>query len=209
MNRVTIPDGTPADRDSASLTPDAPDPFDVERLRLPADEDATLGVRELLVSIPYRKPSKEQFFRVNPDSEFRCTGGLIELKDEDSESFWVDPSIWPYLAEEPTFGRRLVITAITRQGAPFLWGLRLPGSDGKTPDWVTIPLEAAKVAETKWTKLFWDQSQRRHRIKVSEYLTDEPQWPSQTVGELLRLAFRDRVISSLDHPILKRLRGEG
>ncbi len=185
-----------------------PDPFDVDRLRLPANDDESLGVRELLVSIPYRKPSKEQFVRVHPDPAFRCNGGLIELKDDDSESYWVDRSLWPHLGDEPTFGCRLVVTAMTRQGCPFIWGLRLPATENKVPDWVSIPLEAAKAAETKWTKLYWDQAQRRHRIKVSDYLADEPQWPTQAFSELLRLAFKDRVVTSLDHPILKRLRGE-
>ena len=193
---------------NSDTTPDAPDPFDVARLRLEPDDDAALGVRELLVSVPYRKPSKEQFIRVHRDAAYRCTGGLIELKDDDSECYWVDPSLWPYLADEPTFGKRLIVTGVTRQGSPFLWGLRLPGADGKVPVWVSIPLEAAKNAETKWTKLFWDQSQRRHRIKVSEHLADEPTWPELPFPELLRLAFKDRVISSLDHPILMRLRGE-
>jgi hypothetical protein len=205
---------TPTDGDTSfrfganGETTNAPDPFDVQRLRQEPDDDAALGVRELLVSIPYRKPSKEQFVRVHPDTAFRCTGGLIELKDDDSESYWVDPVLWPHLADEPTFGRRLVVTAVTRQGAVFLWGLRLPGTDGKIPDWVSIPLEAAKAAESKWVKLFWDQAQRRHRIKLSEHLADAPTWPTQTFPELLRLAFKDKVISSLDHPILKRLRGE-
>ncbi len=185
-----------------------PDPFDVRRLRLPADDDGALGVRELIVSVRFGKPSKEQFVRAHPDPAFRCTGGLIELKEDDGESFWVDPALWPHLAEEPCFGRRLVVLAVTRQGLPFLWPLRLPGPDGKTPDWVSIPLEAAKAAETRWVKLFWDLSQRRHRIKVSEHLADEPQWPTQTFPELLRLAFKDRAITTLDHPILKRLRGE-
>ena len=172
------------------------------------DNDTALGVRELVVSVRFGKPSKEQFVRVHPDPAFRCTGGLIELKEDDGESFWVDPALWPYLAEEPCFGRRLVVLAVTRQGLPFLWPLRLPGPDGKTPDWVSIPLEAAKAAETRWVKLFWDMSQRRHRIKVSEHLADEPQWPTQTFRDLLALAFKDRVITTLDHPILKRLRGE-
>jgi len=185
-----------------------PDPFDVERLRLPQDDDAALGVRELLVTVPYKKPSKEQFVRVHTDPKYRCTGGLIELKDDDSECYWVDPSLWPHLVEEPTFGRRLVVTGMTRQGVVFLWGLRLPGPDGKSPDWVTIPLEAARNAESKWTKMSWDQAQRKHRIRVSDQLVEEPQWPSQTFPELLRLAFKDKVIASLDHPVLKRLRGE-
>lgn len=189
-------------------TPAGPDPFDVSRLRLPDDEDADLGVQELMVTVPFRKPSKEVFFRVHADPAYRCVGGLIELKDDETESYWVDRSLWAQLAEEPTFGRRQLFTACTRQGLVFLWGCRLPGPDGKSPDWVTIPLEAAKAAESRWTKLYWDQSQRRHRIKVSTHLNDEPQWPTQPLPELLRLAFKDRVITSLDHPILMRLRGE-
>src|SRR4051812_19924610 len=110
--RTATPAGPGNDKpDDVLATPDTsagppPDPFDVERLRLAGDDDADLGVRELLVSIPYRKPSKEAFFRVHPDPAFRCTGGLIELKDDDSESYWVDRSIWPHLADEPTFGKR-------------------------------------------------------------------------------------------------------
>src|SRR5262245_53255167 len=205
-----IQDEVPTDADTSfrfganEADTSAPDPFDPQRLRQEPGDDAALGVRELLVSVPYRKPSKEQFLRVHPDPAFRCTGGLIELKDDDSESFWVDPSLWPYVADEPTFGRRVVLTAVTRQGCPCLWGLRPPVTDGKTPAWVTIPLEAAKAAETKWVKLFWDQSQRRHRIKVSDHLTEEPLWPTQTFPELLRLAFKDRLITTTDHPVLKR-----
>jgi hypothetical protein len=204
------PNGTPHETTPPSPPAESttPDPFDLNRLRLAPDDDAALGVRELLVSLPYRKPSKESFFRVRTGEEWRCTGGLIELKDDDTESYWVVPDLWPLLADEPTFSRRLMVLAITRQGAPFLWGLRLPGSDGKSPPWVEIPLEAAKAAEVKWTKLFWDQSQKRHRVKVSDHIDEEPEWPTQTLSELLRLAFKDRVIATQDHPVLKRLRGE-
>ena len=186
----------------------APDPFDVSRLRLAGDDDTALGVSELLVCVPYRKPSKENFFRVRPGDAYRCTGGLIELKEDGGDYFWVDPSLWPHLADEPTFGLRLVVTAMTRQGCVFLWGLRLPTADGKMPDWVAIPLQAAKAAETKWTKMSWDMGQRRHRIRVSDHLTDEPTWPTCEFPELLRLAFGERTIASLEHPVLKRLRGE-
>jgi hypothetical protein len=202
MNAESDPTKNPAPE------PQPPDPFDVERLRLPPDDESSLGVRELVVSVPYRKPSKEAFFRVHTDPAYRCTGGVIELKEGDTESYWIDPSLWPHLADEPTFGRRLVVTAVTRQGLTFLWGLRLPGGDGRTPDWVAIPLEAARAAEGRWAKLYWDQSQCRHRIKVSDHITDEPQWPTHAFPELLRLAFKDRVVASLDHPLLQRLRGE-
>jgi hypothetical protein len=37
---------------------------------------------------------------------------------------------------------------------------------------------------------------------------EEPQWPTDTFNELLDKAFRDRIISSQDHPLVRRLRGE-
>jgi hypothetical protein len=42
---------------------------------------------------------------------------------------------------------------------------------------------------------------------VAESTMSEPVWPEATYQELIKLAFRDRLISSLDHPVIKRLRG--
>jgi hypothetical protein len=36
----------------------------------------------------------------------------------------------------------------------------------------------------------------------------EPNWPELPFKELLRVAFKDKYINSLDHPILRKLRGE-
>ena len=36
----------------------------------------------------------------------------------------------------------------------------------------------------------------------------EPKWPEQDYWDLIKIAFRDRLIDRIDHPVLKRLRGE-
>jgi hypothetical protein len=36
----------------------------------------------------------------------------------------------------------------------------------------------------------------------------EPEWPTVPFRELLRVAFKDRLIDRADHPVLRRLRGE-
>jgi hypothetical protein len=36
-----------------------------------------------------------------------------------------------------------------------------------------------------------------------------PKWPDGGIQKLFALAFRNRVISTVDHPMLKALRGEG
>jgi hypothetical protein len=198
----------PAALESPLTQAPAPDPFDPERLRLAQNLDAACGVQEVLLRVPYRKPSKECFFRVHPSEEYRIQGGVIELKEDEPDTYWVDPALWSALADQPTFSPRAIFTAVTQQGAPFLWGCRLPGPDGKVPDWVAIPLEAARQAESEWTKIYWDQSQRRHRVLTAPAAKDEPRWPAQPFKELLRLAFKDKVIVSLDHVVLRKLRGE-
>jgi hypothetical protein len=46
--------------------------------------------------------------------------------------------------------------------------------------------------------------------EVSEAAADwpEPEWPDLPFNEILRIAFKGRVIETLDHATLKRLRGE-
>lgn len=185
----------------------APDYFDIKALRL-ADVDPTAaGVTELLTHVRYGAPPKDSFFRVNPDPDYSATIGIVQLTGRD-EIYYAPPGLWAALATEKTFGRRLVHTCLTVQGELFLWGCRLPGVDGKQPPWVTVPLEAAREAKTKWVRLFWDDSIRKHRILVATAQRDEPTWPDKSLSELLRLAFADSLIDSVDHPVLKKLRGE-
>jgi hypothetical protein len=35
----------------------------------------------------------------------------------------------------------------------------------------------------------------------------EPAWPDASFQDLLRIAFRDRMIDRVDHPVIRRLRG--
>jgi hypothetical protein len=194
-----------------SSPPDAAarlNPFDVKRLRLAAVDPTTIGVEELLTEVRYKKtPSRDSFFRVHPSPEYTARVGLIELSGRD-DYYFVDPQLWVSLAGEKTFGFRQVFTCVTVQAELFLWGCRLPGADGKQPPWVTIPLEAAREAQQRWVRLFWDEGQRKHRILLATAQHTEPQWPTKPLDELLRLAFSDDPILALDHPVLKKLRGE-
>jgi hypothetical protein len=36
----------------------------------------------------------------------------------------------------------------------------------------------------------------------------EPEWPDLGISDILKIAFRDRLIDSADHLLIKRLRGE-
>jgi len=46
-----------------------------------------------------------------------------------------------------------------------------------------------------------------YEMSVAISVMSEPEWPEVSFQEIVRLAFRDRFITSLDHPVIKRLRG--
>ena len=52
-----------------------------------------------------------------------------------------------------------------------------------------------------------NMSLRAYEIFQAENKIPDPEWPEQSFAELLRIAFRDRLINTTDHPAVKRLRG--
>ena len=59
-----------------------------------------------------------------------------------------------------------------------------------------------------WVRLTANMSLGAYEIFEAEGKIAEPEWPEYSFLDLLRIGFRDRIISSFDHPVLKRLRGE-
>jgi hypothetical protein len=183
------------------------DPFDPSRLRLSQDFVAAAGVKKVLNTIPVRKPSKEWFVMTHPDPSYRIQTCVVELK-EDSETYLVDPSLWPELAGESTFSPRALMTAINRQGVLFLWPIRLPGPDGRLYEWSRSAMEAATHANGKWVRVQANMSLGAYEIYEAAGQWAAPEFPTVPFQQLLKLAFKDKFITSLDHPVLKRLRGE-
>jgi hypothetical protein len=46
-----------------------------------------------------------------------------------------------------------------------------------------------------------------YRIYQAEGALTEPEWPDRTLNEILEIAFRDRIVDSEHHPVVRRLRG--
>jgi hypothetical protein len=191
--------------------PDGPepeaDPFDLDSLRLSQDFASAVGVQRLVTTVPFRKPSREWFVRTHPEPAYRLQTAVLELK-EDREVYLVAPALWASLASEPTFSPRLLVTAVNRQGVLFLWPIRLPGPDGRVDDWSRSALDAADEARRRWVRIVANMSLGAYDVAVATGQVAEPGWPSLPFQEIIRVAFRDRMISDPDHPVLRRLRGE-
>jgi hypothetical protein len=182
----------------------APDPFDIASLRLNPSFLETAGVKKLLTTVPVRRPSPQDFFRVHPAPEYCDNFAMIDLKD-DREEYLVLPAMLSELGSEVVF--KTVYTAVNRQGVVFLWPVRLPAPDDRKTEWPRSAREAAELAMTRWVRMKANMSLGAYEITVSESVMADPVWPDISYPELVRTAFRERIITTVDHPVVRRLRG--
>ena len=182
----------------------APDPFDLESLRLGQDFAASVGVRKALTTVPVRRPDRQWVVRVNPDPAFRLETAVLELK-EDGETYLVAPALRIELPGEIT--PKVLHTAVTRQGTVFLWPIRMPDEMGKLDEWSRSALEGSKLAQRQWIRIAANRTLGAYETYVATGDLPEPEWPDKSLQELVRIAFRDKFIDSLDHPVVQRLRG--
>jgi hypothetical protein len=179
------------------------DPFDLEQLKVDQDFLETTNVKKLLTTVPVRKPNAQDFVRVHPGHHYRQLLAVLELKD-DREIYAVNLKLVPELQTE-CFVVNL-FTAINRQGVVFLWPARMP-SDGRSCDWHTSAITAAQQAMQGWIRMRSNMSLGAYEIFQAESKIPDPEWPTLSLQELVRIAFRDRIITTPDHPVIRRLRG--
>jgi hypothetical protein len=85
--------------------------------------------------------------------------------------------------------------------------VRLPAPDDRKSEWPRSAREAAELAMTQWVRLKANLSLGAYEITAAESVMADPVWPELSFQDLLRIAYRDRMITTLDHPVVKRLRG--
>jgi hypothetical protein len=184
---------------------DQTDPFDLDKLRLSQDFAATLGVKKALLTVPVRRPNRQEFIRVHPGVDWRLETVILEVKEE-REVYLVDKNLWGQLPGELI--PKVLFTVINRQDVLTLWPIRLPGEDGRHDEWNRSALEAAEMAQKAWVKVVANMHLGAYEVYRAMADLPEPEWPNITFQEILRVAFRDRFICSMDHPVVRRLRGE-
>jgi hypothetical protein len=190
-----IPTATPGEVSS--------DPFeDLASIRLGQDFDTALGVKRLITRVQVRRPDRQEWVRVRPGSEWRLDVSALEFR-EDRDWYLVLPVARGVLLSDLAPVR--LHTAINRQGDLFLWPIKLP-ADGRRNPWLETAVDAACEAERRWVRLVAGKGCYVIYTASCPDLSD-PDWPEESFNDLLRLAFRDRLVDRPDHPIVQRLAG--
>jgi hypothetical protein len=68
--------------------------------------------------------------------------------------------------------------------------------------------EAAGMAMKDWVRVTPNMARGAYDIDLAVGNLGEPEWPELSFPEILKIAFKDRLIDNENHIIVKRLRGE-
>lgn len=162
------------------------------------------------MNVAFDKPRRDRFFKVHPgeSSDHVCTIAGIEYENVT----YLIPELplakllsFPQLADRVKLFRCHIIGY--RGARSFgLWPIKLNPA-GVQNESTTAQLELVKRARSKWCTMVWSVSAKSY--VVTELVEDTaPAWPDKTVWELLDEAVgEDRLIDSLDHRVLRELRG--
>jgi len=177
----------------------------LQSLRLPANYGATLGVKKLLTTVPIGKPKKPQFFRTHLDDEMTFAAMLLEQK-ESRESYIVVTGVADQISELVRPVRLHV--AIDRQNNVFLIPVPLPNEAGTRNPWHESLAQAVENAKTKWLRINANMHVGGYDVYEAEGQLPEPDWPAHDIDSLIKVAFRGKIITDLDHPIVQSLLGK-
>ena len=178
--------------------------IDLQSLRLPTNYGATMGVKKLLTSVPVRKPKKPQFFRTHPSADMAFGGMLLQQKEKD-ESYLVMPDVAQQISElvQPVD----LFAAIDRQNNVFLIPVPRPGESGSRNPWHESLFQAVELAKESWIRINANMQMGGYDVCEAQVSLSQPDWPEHGMHKLIEVAFRGKIIQSLDHPMVQGLLG--
>jgi hypothetical protein len=193
---------------SEAVAGDAPI-LDIASLRLEGSAESPVATTRVITRIPVVKPSKEAFIQCHPDVGFELR--TLTIKSEvDEEIYVVSPVLRSAeFRRNPAYmcAERVLVPYITTDGDVMVWPIKLP-EDGRLDRWNESALVLVQRSRETWLRILSNQKIGHYEGYKPKGDLGEPQWPDLTFDQIFRIALTTRMIDRLDHPFLRRLRGE-
>jgi hypothetical protein len=180
--------------------------FDPKRYRqvqtYQAEETAGWNRKHQTV-IPVRKPSKKQFVRSHHSPEYRAYA-MPTISDETTGEVYLldaDLNLPPDILNKIDLLN--LVTSITADGSLFLWCYK-----DSTNSWSDSARIAVRAASQKWVRVIPDRSSNGYMLEYPVVAPTEPNWPSMSFTQILETAFGSRYIDTLQHSLVRKLRGD-
>ncbi len=166
-------------------------------------EEATGWGRKQQTVIPVRKPSKKQFVRAHHSAEYRADAMPTITDETTGEVYLLDADLDLPVDVENKIDMLNLVTAITTDGSIFLWCYK-----NSTNSWSDSARIAIRAASQQWVRVIPDRSSNGYVLEYPVVAPADPAWPPMTFTQILETAFGSRYIDSLQHPLVRKLRGD-
>jgi len=157
--------------------------------------------------IKERKPTKHEWFRVNPEPDFKqMLWGFVHECGGEKVTYLTKPEIAQYLESHGAECRPLhTRICCSRTQVPFFWVIAGPPASmaGRETPWLNNQLEAAQRAEKTWVRLQWNAPEMQHDIYENPQIVVEPKFPEKTHQEIITEIYKEKFLASTDHPVVK------
>jgi hypothetical protein len=181
----------------------APDPFDFKQIRLGGRDGEGVVIKKPLVTVPVRVPSKKTWFRCHPDPAHKIEVGIVELEDTSEDYLLSGADV--YAAMEGLYTPVMLRTAMTSRRVLFLMKSKLPRTDGLGASWALSAAAAGDQAAQCWVRMQSNKDLGAYEVYEATGKIEDPVWPEENLRQLMKIAFHNRIITDLDHPVTKEL----
>ena len=189
-------------------TPGKKRKINLDRVKAKASQQSVVGVTTEYTVIPVRNPKPDEFYRVTPGEEYSANINILQMKT-DNEWYLVDEDILPEIQLESQLKVMQLYVCVTQNSTPFVCLIPLPDSDGRLNSWHESGHKSMEEAKSFWVRRQADRSNGGYLItKAINSMLPDPKWPSEPLEDLIEKAFDRYYIDKIDHPVLRRLRGE-
>ena len=128
--------------------PAASQPTDFSQFALSQNFGSQIKATKRLTTVPVRKPSKTQWFRIHP--EYKLDVLLLKYGDRGDDYYLIEPSLADQLIDLAQAFK--LVVGVDRQGVVFVYPLRLPNPEQPNA-WHLTAIEAAENAELEWARI--------------------------------------------------------
>ena len=168
---------------------------------LALDETSPLPAAKPSAKIAARKPGKAEWFRVSTDPQHRPATFLIYQEQGSRQTYLLTKEIGAHPIMRQVSSRRIAYVASNRNGETFL-SLVGAGDD----EWSKSARVGHQQAQREWVRLVSDRTAGCYAVVPSG--NHEPaEFPDLPYNELLKEAFGETLIDSVQHPVVLDLMG--
>jgi hypothetical protein len=151
-----------------------------------------------------QRPPKGVFFTVRAETtkQWKDRKFYFMLQMEGRDPYLVAPDIANQKKDEDVIRPVLIVRYITMAGEEGLWPLKLDQPDAKSNRWNQSALRIMELAESgKWVRIVSAKNHYRYQVSKRTFEEVPPQFSDRSFDDLINIAFKDRIIVSLDHEI--------